>query len=129
MTQNVRNSSLKTKKETRVLKVYDNTSEFAVKINVSKAKLIYSKYIKATNGGTVLSFFGSFLSCLTTLLTASFNDILGIEKSSYFLSAFFLILTLSFGIITIVLFTKWIYNHSKLNEESFINELKGGNNC
>lgn len=120
-------STLKTNVETRNLEVFDNTSEFAVKINESKARLIYNKYFKATSGGTVLSFFGTFLTCLTTLLTATFNDIWGIEGSSAILSAVFFILAVFFGIITLIWFIKWICSLCKLSESAFINELKGDN--
>ena len=120
-------STLKTNKETQDLEVFDNTSEFAVKINESKARLIYNRYFKATSGGTVLSFLGSFLSCLTTLLTATFNDIFGIAGSSSVLSAIFVIFTGVFGILTIIWTGKWIFSLIKLNEESFIDELKGDN--
>ncbi|MBR3955796.1 MAG: hypothetical protein IKJ63_10020 [Clostridia bacterium] len=125
MTTNVNTSTLKTNVETRDLEVFDNTSEFAVKINESKARLIYNKYFKATSGGTVLSFFGTFLSCLTTLLTATFNDIWGIAGSSAILSAIFVILTGVFGLLTVIWTGKWIYSLIKLNESSFIDELKG----
>ena len=120
-------STLRTNVETRDLEVFDNTSEFAVKINESKARLIYNKYFKATSGGTVLSFFGTFLSCLTTLLTATFNDIWGIAGSSAVLSAIFVILTGVFGLLTLIWTGKWIYSLIKLNEASFIDELKGDN--
>ena len=125
MATNVNTSALKTNVETRDLEVFDNTSEFAVKINESKARLIYNKYFKATSGGTVLSFMGTFLSCLTTLLTATFHDIWGIEGSSAVLSAIFVILTGVFCLLTIIWAGKWIYSLIKLNESSFIDELKG----
>ena len=125
MATNVTTSTLKTNVETRDLEVFDNTSEFAVKINESKARLIYNKYFKATSGGTVLSFFGTFLSCLTTILTATFNDIWGIAGSSAVLSAIFVILTGVFGLLTVIWTGKWIYSLIKLNESSFIDELKG----
>ena len=127
MAANVNTSTLKTNIETRDLEVFDNTSEFAIKINESKARLIYSKYSKATSSGTVFSFFGTFLSCLTTLLTATFNDIWGIAGTSAILSAIFVILTGVFGLLTIIWTYKWIYSLRKLDESSFINELKGDN--
>lgn len=116
---------LKTNVETRDLAVYDNTSEFAVKINESKARLIYSKYFRTTSGGTVFSFLGMFLTCLTTLITATFNDVGGIEGSSSVLYAIFVILTGVFGVLTVIWAGKWIYSLCKLNEAAFINELKG----
>lgn len=127
MAANVNTSTLKTNVETRDLEVFDNTSEFAVKINESKARLIYNKYFKATSGGTVLSFFGTFLTCLTTLLTATFNDIGDIAGSAAILSAVFVILAIVFGIVTIIWFFKWIYSLCKLSESAFIEELKGDN--
>ena len=127
MNTSVNTSTLKTNIETRNLEVYDNTSEFAVKINESKARLLYNKYFKATSGGTVLSFLGTFVSCLTTLLTATFNDIWGIAGTAAVLTAIFVILTVVFGILTFLWFVKWIYSIVKLNESSFINELKGNN--
>ena len=127
MAVNSNTSTLKTNVETRDLEVFDNTSEFAVKINESKARLIYNKYFKATSGGTVLSFFGTFLTCLTTLLTATFNDIGGIEGSAAILSAVFILLAVFFGIITIIWVCKWIYSLCKLSESAFIKELKGDN--
>ena len=120
-------STVNTKKETQKLEVFDNTSEFVVKINESKARLIYNRYFKATSGGTVLSFFGTFLSCLLALLTATFNDVLGIEGSAAVLSAMFVILTIGFGVVTIIWFIRWILSIIKLNEDSFIQELKGDN--
>lgn len=122
-----KSSNINTKNETQVLEVFDNTSEFAMKINESKARLIYHKYFKATNGGTVLSFFGAFITCLTTILTASFNDIFGILGSASLLKAIFIILTFIFLLLTIIWFCKWIYGRKKLNEDSFIIELKGAN--
>lgn len=119
-------STLNTKKETQKLEVFDNTSEFAVKITESKAKLIYNKFFKATSGGTVLSFLGTFLSCLTTLLTATFNDVFG-DGSSAVLTAIFVILTFIFGALTLVWVGKWLYSLIKLNQSSFIEELKGDN--
>lgn len=119
--------TLRTNVETRDLEVFDNTSEFAVKINESKARLIYNKYFKTTSGGTVLSFFGTFLSCLTTLLAANFNDIWGVAGASAVLYAIFVILTGTFGLLTLVWTGKWIYSLIKLNEASFIDELKGDN--
>ncbi|MBE7000222.1 MAG: hypothetical protein E7428_08550 [Ruminococcaceae bacterium] len=127
MVTDINTSTLRTNVETRDLEVFDNTSEFAVKINESKARLIYNKYFKATSGGTVLSFFGTFLSGLTTLLTATFNDIWGIAGSSAVLSAIFVILTGVFGLLTLIWTGKWIYSLIKLNEASFIDELKGDN--
>ena len=117
-------SSVNTKKETQKLEVFDNTSEFAVKITESKARLIYNKFFKATSGGTVLSFLGTFLSCLTTLITATFNDVFGVGSSAV-LTAVFVILTIIFGALTFIWTGKWIYSLIKLNESSFIKELKG----
>lgn len=125
MDTEINTSTLKTNVETRDLEVFDNTSEFAVKINESKARLIYNRYFKATSGGTVLSFLGTFLSCLTTLLTATFNDIWGIVGSSAVLTAIFVILTIVFGMLTFIWTGKWIFSLIKLNETSFIDELKG----
>lgn len=118
-------TTINTKKETQDLEVFDNTFESAVKINESKARLIYNKYFKIASGGTVLSFLGVFLSCLTTLITATFNDVFNIDGSAYVLTAIFFILTILFGILTLVWFGKWIYARIKLNEKSFIEELKG----
>lgn len=129
MSTDVNTSTLKTNVETRDLEVFDNTFEFAVKINESKARLIYNRYFKATSGGTVLSYLGTFLSCLTTLLTATFNDIWGITGSSAVLTAIFVILTIAFGLLTLMWAGKWIYSLIKLNETSFIDELKGDNKC
>ena len=98
-----------------------------VKINESKARLVYIRYFKSTSGGTVLSFLGTFLSCLVALLTATFNDVFGIEGSAAVLSAIFVLLTIGFGILTIVWGIKWIISLFKLNENSFIKELKGDN--
>ncbi len=120
-------SSVNTKKETQKLEVFDNTSEFAVKITESKARLIYNKFFRATSGGTVLSFLGTFLSCLTTLITATFNDVFG-DGSAAVLTAIFVILTIIFGVLTVIWIGKWIYSLIKLNESSFIKELKGDNN-
>mgnify|MGYP006974407868 CR=1 FL=1 len=125
MTTNINASSLKTNVETRDLEVFDNTSEFAVKINESKARLIYNRYFKATSGGVVLSFLGTFLSCLTTLLTATFNDIWGIAGSSAVLTAIFVIIAGVFGLLTLIWTVKWIHSLIRLNETSFIDELKG----
>ena len=127
MNTTLNTSTVNTKKETQDLEVYDNTSEFAVKINESKASLIYNKYYKATSGGTVLSFLGTFLSCLLALLTAKFNDVLGISGSGAFLTAVFFLLTLGFGVLTIVWFCKWKRSRVELSEDSFIDELKGEN--
>lgn len=120
-------STLKTKVEKTNLEVFDNTKEVAVKINESKARLIYNKYCKATDGGTVLAFFGTFLACLTTLLTATFHDILNLEGSAYIMNAVFIILTFIFGGLSVVWLIKWIYSLAKLSETAFINELKGNN--
>ena len=120
-------STLNTKKETQDLEVFDNTSEFAVKINESKARLIYNKYLKSTSGGTVLSLLGAFLSCLTTVLTATFNDICELDGSAAVLFAIFIILTIGFFILTVIWTAKWIYSKRKLSEEYFIKELKGDN--
>ena len=119
------NTSLNTNVETRELEVFDNTSEFAIKINASKARLIYNKYFKTVSGGTVLSFLGVFLSCLTTLFTASFNNIDGIEGSAAVLTAIYVMMAVGFGILSVVYFFRWIYSYTKLNETAFINELKG----
>ena len=121
---NTATSTLNTKKETQKLEVFDNTAEFAVKITESKARLIYNKFFKATSGGTVLSFLGTFLSCLTTLITATFNDVFGVGSSAV-LTAVFVILTIIFGALTFIWTGKWIYSLIKLNESSFIKELKG----
>lgn len=125
MTLENNTSTLNTSVQKRDLEVFDNTKEFAVTINESKARLIYVKYFRAASGGTVLSFFGTFLSCLTTLLTATFNDIFDIDGSSAILTAIFIILTGMFGLLTVVWFFRWIYSLIKLDETSFIDELKG----
>lgn len=123
-------TALKTRVQKTELEVFDNTKEFAVTINESKARLIFKRYFKSASSGTVLSFLGTFISCLTTLLTANFNDIFGIEGSAAVLTAIFVISTGIFGILTIVWLVKWIYSLIKLNESSFINELKGhSTNC
>lgn len=127
MATTLNTSTVNTKKETQKLEVFDNTSEFVVKINESKARLVYIRYFKATSGGTVLSFLGTFLSCLVALITATFNDIFGIEGSAAVLTAIFVILTIGFGVLTIVWGIKWIISLFKLNENSFIKELKGDN--
>ena len=127
MATTLNTSTVNTKKETQKLEVFDNTSEFVVKINESKARLVYIRYFKSTSGGTVLSFLGTFLSCLVALLTATFNDVFGIEGSAAVLSAIFVLLTIGFGILTIVWGIKWIISLFKLNENSFIKELKGDN--
>lgn len=118
-------SSLKTRTQKTELPVFDNTKEFAITINESKARLIYNKYFKSTSGGTVLSFFGTFLSCLTTLLTATFNDVFEIDGSAAVLTAIFVILTILFGVLTVIWLFKWIHSLVKLNETSFMNDLKG----
>lgn len=125
MTLENNTSTLNTSVQKRDLEVFDNTKEFAVTINESKARLIYVKYFRAASGGTVLSFLGTFLSCLTTLLTATFNDIFDIDGSSAILTAIFIILTGIFGLLTVVWFFRWIYSLIKLDETSFIDELKG----
>lgn len=127
METDVKTSGLKTNVEQQIIEVYDNTNEVAVKINESKARLLYKKYFKATSGGTVLSFLGTFLTCLTTLLTATFNDIFNITGSAAFLTAAFALLTIVFGVLTFIWLGKWIYSLNKLNESSFITELKGDN--
>ncbi len=127
MATTLNTSTVNTKKETQKLEVFDNTSEFVVKINESKARLIYNRYFKATSGGTVLSFFGTFISCLLAIFTATFNDVFGIEGSAAVLSAIFVLLTIVFGILTFVWGIKWIISLFKLNENSFIKELKGDN--
>ena len=120
-------STLNTRKETQDLEVFDNTSEFAVKINESKARLIYNKYFKSTSGGTVLSLLGAFLSCLTTVLTATFNDIFEINGSAAVLLAIFILLTICFFVLTVIWTIKWIYSKKRMSEEYFIKELKGDN--
>lgn len=120
-------STLNTRKETQDLEVFDNTSEFAVKINESKARLIYNKYFKSTSGGTVLSLLGAFLSCLTTVLTATFNDIFEIDGSAAVLFAIFILLTICFFVLTFIWTIKWIYSKKRMSEEYFIKELKGDN--
>ena len=120
-------STLKTNVEKTDLEVFDNTREIAVKINESKARLIYNKYCKATNGETVLSLFGTFLACLTTLLTSTFHDVWNIEGSAYILNAIFILLTVIFFVLSSVWLIKWIHSLVKLNESAFINELKGDN--
>lgn len=128
MATELNTSMLKTRVQKRDLEVFDNTKEFAVTINESKARLIYNKYFKAASGGTVLSFFGAFLSCLTTLLTASFNDVLGVDGSAAVLTAIFLVLTAVFGFLSVWWLVKWIYSLLKLSEAAFISELKGDSN-
>ena len=118
-------STLNTNIESRSLEVIDNTNEIAVKIGLSRARLIYKKFFKTTSGGTVLSFAGISISCLTTLLTSTFKDISGIDGSAAVLTAIYALLTLAFGIISVIWLCKWIYSLIKLNENAFINELKG----
>lgn len=127
MATTLNTSTVNTKKETQKLEVFDNTSEFVVKINESKARLVYIRYFKSTSGGTVLSFLGTFLSCLVALLTATFNDVFGIEGSAAVLTAIFVLLTIGFGILTVVWGIKWVISLFELNEDSFIKELKGDN--
>ena len=127
MATTLNTSTVNTKKETQKLEVFDNTSEFVVKINESKARLVYIRYFKSTSGGTVLSFLGTFLSCLVALLTATFNDVFGIEGSAAVLTAIFVFVTIGFGILTVVWGIKWVISLFKLNENSFIKELKGDN--
>lgn len=123
---NTNTTSLNTRVKKTELQVYDNTKEFAVTINESKARLIYNKFFKSASGGTVLSFLGTFLSCLTTLFTATFNDVFGIAGSASVLTAIFVILALVFGALTVLWLIKWIYSFVKLNESAFINDLRGG---
>lgn len=107
------------------LHVCDNLSETAIRVTESKARLVYQSHIKGHSGERVISFFGLFLTFLTTVLTASFNDIGGIENSSYILCAAFWLATIGFGTATLVSFILWLTNRKNYSESAFINALKG----
>lgn len=119
-------SSVQTNVLTQNLEVFDNTSESAIQINESKARLIYSKYFKSASGGTVLSLFGIFLSSITTLFTATFHDVFEIEGSASILTSIFVILTVVSGVFAVVWLFRWVHSKITLNESAFISELKGG---
>lgn len=107
------------------LEVYDNTTEAAIQINESKARLIYNRHANNPTGGLVLSLFSTFITCLIAVTTTSFNDILGIEGSANILCAIFILGTIGSGIITLVFLVKWLNHRRKYNEDTFITELKG----
>lgn len=107
------------------LSVCDNLSETAIRVTESKARLVYQSHIKGHSGERVISLLGLFLSFLTTVLTASFNDIWGIENSSYILCAAFWLATIGFGIATLVSLILWLANRKNYSESAFINALKG----
>lgn len=107
------------------LSVCDNLSETAIQVTESKARLVYQNHIQGHSGERVLSFFGLFLTFLTTNLTASFNDIWGIENSSYILCAAFWLATIGFGIATLWTCFLWLTNRKNYSEDAFIKALKG----
>lgn len=103
----------------------DNITDTAIRITESKARLVYRDHLIHASGERVISAFSLFLTFLLTLLTSDFKDILGIENSKYILNAIFVILAIVFGVATIILFIKWIYEKKSKNENAFICALKG----
>ena len=63
----------------------DNITDTAIRITESKARLVYRDHLKHSSGERVVSALGLFVSFLTTLLTASFEDIIGVADSKYVL--------------------------------------------
>lgn len=109
----------------RDLEVYDNTTEAAIQINESKARLIYSRHANNPTGSLIWSLFSTFITCFIAASTASFNDILGIKGSANILCALFIFGAVASGLITLVFFIKWLIRRKKYNEDTFIAELKG----
>lgn len=107
------------------LSMCDNITDTAIRITESKARLVYRDHLKYSSGERALSAFGLFIAFLTTLLTADFKDILGLENSKYVLNAVFILLAISSGIATIVFLILWLCRKKNNNEESFIIALKG----
>lgn len=107
------------------LSMCDNITDTAIRITESKARLVYRDHLKYSSGERVVSAFGLFITFLTTLLTANFNDIAGIENSKYVMNAIFVLLAIASGIATIIFFFQWIQRRKNNNEDAFINALKG----
>lgn len=105
--------------------VCDNLSETAIQVTESKARLAYQNHVKGCTGERVLTFFGLCVTFFITVLTSTFNDVFGIENSSYVLCAAFWIAAIGFALATIVSFIIWIKNRKERNEDTFINALKG----
>lgn len=105
--------------------VCDNITDTAIRITESKARLVYRNHLKTCSGERVISAFGLFVTFLTTLLTASFNDVFGFENSRYVLTAIFIIMAIGSGIATIVFLFQWLIGRKNNNENSFIDALKG----
>ena len=106
-------------------KIYNNTTENEIRINESKARLIYNKHINKTyNTGLIWTFLGLFITCLIAVLTSDFKDIIGIENSKYYLFSMFVIGAIVFFIATIVQIAKWLRGRKKYNVDTFIADLK-----
>lgn len=107
------------------LSMCDNITDTAIRITESKARLVYRDHLKHSSGERVVSALGLFITFLTTLLTADFKDIAGIENSKYVMNALFVLLAIASGIATIVFLAQWLQRRKNNNEDAFINALKG----
>lgn len=107
-------------------KIFDNTEDNMIYITESKAKLIYNDHIKNTpNIGLFFTILGFFVSFLLALITADFKDFLGFK--SYYVQAFFVMITIASAVWCIILLIRWIKNKKKYSVTTFINALKDEN--
>ena len=121
------NSYVNSNGETKQFEYCDNVDLKVIEINESKAKYIYVNYIeKKPSLSSWLSFFGIFLTCLTTSLTSTFSNILNIENSGIFLKGVFWTLTIVFFVLCIIFLIRYLRNIKKYTCDKFIELLRSG---
>ncbi len=105
---------------------YDNTSEDIIRINVSKARLIYRGHIQnRTDTSNIWSWFGVGLSCLIAVASSDFERTKDFyESAPVFLRVIFTIACIYSFCETAWLFYQYMKNRNKYTEDTFITELK-----
>ncbi len=103
--------------------ICDNLNEKIIAITESKARLVYQKYTGIPTAGAMLSDFGLLVAFATPLITSDFNGILGFSPEV--LKACFIVASIVFACKFIGSTFRYITKGRRMNEESFLKELKG----
>ena len=87
-----------------------------------KIKLVLIDWGKSKKVATEWwTYLGMTLSFLTTIFTADFKDFLGL--SADFLRSLFIVLSLGFGILTVVAVFRRIHNRKEISIDSCVNKI------
>lgn len=106
---------------------YKNTDLLEISIDRGNLKRVLSDYRRSLRGACgIIGSLGIFMSVLLALITATFNEYLGIKAQAW--EIFFTILCGLFGCIALISAIIYFKNREKLNVDYVIKNISGESN-